>query len=153
MHARIQLALLIACASACMAGDGFRFYVTDQFSGPKLQYSTTQDITIYTFEQQEPRLVFGKGQSVDGVKQENYTFTSEAYAGDLPDADYEAFLKKVRLLPLKPLISSEEDYQKTHGWLKLDGKEYIIKAAPDSKARKQWQTELDRFIEGHAEKQ
>ncbi|MDP0491425.1 MAG: hypothetical protein Q7Q71_10280 [Verrucomicrobiota bacterium JB023] len=107
----------------CFAQADFRFYVFDETKNDKLHYEFAQDITVYDFESQLPRFVYYTEYRVYGINQDELTFTTERYAGDLSRADYASLLKRARELPLKGLEPRKkgEEAAGSFGWIKLDG--------------------------------
>jgi len=149
----LKIALFSALTlSSAPAQADFRFYVFDETKNEKLHYEFAQDITVYDFESQLPRFVYSTGYRVYGINQDQFTFTTEQYAGDLSRADYAALIKRARELPIEGLDTKKKDEGATgsFGWINLDGKDHTVTATPDLKVRKQWQSFLDKLISDHA---
>ena len=146
---KIALLLLCACAS-CLAQADFRFYVFDEIKNDKLHFEFARDITIYDFETQDPRLVFYTEYRIYGINQDEFTFTTENYAGDLSRKDYAIILGQLRRLPRKGLDERQADDASSHGWIDLDGEDYSVSASPDAAIRKEWQASLDEILKKYA---
>lgn len=145
--------LLLACA--CPARNGradFRFYVHDETKTEKLHYVFVQDITISDFDSQLPRFRYSTEYRVFGINQDEFTFTTEDFAGELSRADYGAAIDRARKLPLDGLKSKSKDGEPTgsSGWITLDGQDHAVEARPEEASRKQWQRFLDAVISEHA---
>jgi hypothetical protein len=141
----------ISC-SGCLAQEDFRFYASDETKNDRLHYEFIQDINIYYFESQLPRFAYYTEYRVYGINQDEFTYTTEQYAGDLTRADYALLLKRAHELPLKGLDPKKknEDATGSFGWIKLDGVDHTVTAKPDLEIRKQWQRFIDKLISEHA---
>ena len=102
--------MLLGTWASCFAQADFRFYVFDEIKNDKLHYEFVQDITIYDFKSQDPRLTFYTEYRIYGINQDDFTYTTEDYAGDLSRAEYAAILGGLRKLPIIGL-----DEQQGHG--------------------------------------
>jgi hypothetical protein len=138
---KIALFSALACSSS-LAQAEFRFYVFDETKNEKLHYEFAQDMTVYDFDSQLPRFVYYTEYRVYGINQDQFTFTTERYAGDLSRADYAALMKRARELPIEGLDTKKKDKDRTgsFGWINLDEKDHTVTATPDLKVRKQWQS-------------
>jgi hypothetical protein len=143
----------IGFVSSIYGQAAFRFYVFDKTKTEKLDYEYAQDITIYYFEGQKPRLVFYTEYRIYGINQIEFTYQTERFHGDISVDDYARLLGKIRKLDLKALDTKKVDKKfSSSGWIKIDRKNYSVSAAPFTKTRKEWQAILDEFLNQYAPK-
>jgi hypothetical protein len=142
--------MLLGTWASCFAQADFRFYVFDEIKNDKLHYEFVQDITIYDFKSQDPRLTFYTEYRIYGINQDDFTYTTEDYAGDLSRAEYAAILGGLRKLPIIGLDEQQGHDAGSHGWINLDGKSHSVSASPDEPIRKEWKAALDGILAKYA---
>ncbi|WP_193213613.1 hypothetical protein [Luteolibacter marinus] len=136
--------LFLVLSKAGAQTTAFEFLSFDRTKNEGIDCEMIYGVEVTTFDFQGPRFHFHSTTSVDGLKQERVTFTTEQFSGNLPREEWEKFLSDVRKLPLKPLTEGKKE--NTRGHVILDGKEYPLIAGLGTEARKAWQKFLDEFV-------
>ena len=141
---------LLCSEGTCLAQADFSFYISDETKNENVHYEFSQSITIYDFDFQDPRLIYSKGYEIFGINQEEFTATSESYAGDLSRKDFTDIMEKIHKLPIEALEKHTDDVGRSSGMVTLDGKYHSVFARADQTSRKKWQACLDEMLKKYA---
>ena len=144
---RITLLLLSVCTS-CLAQADFRFYVFDDVKDEKLDYTFVQDVTVYDWDSDDPRLMYYTEYRISGINQKEFSFTTEQFEGSIPRKEYAELMEKARKLPTKELKIAGKG--SASGWIKIDGEDHHVSASVDTEVRKLWKAFIDDLLTKYA---